>query len=555
MPLFLFWYILRDLLKLLVVSTTILVIVISFGAAIQPLAEGLIGPWRLIYFIILAMPPMLQFALPFAAAFSATIVYHRLAQDNELAACSASGVSYANLLLPAATLGVILTISLSILTNYACPKFWELMNRTAHLDAPEFFIRSVERGEPIQEDNLLIRATAVTREELPPDSKSYAALRVYGLLFMVLDHGDVEAIGTAPQGVFYLTRIGSDTVVTSVFEDLVVLSGKKDLLRTEESRIPPMIFPSTFKDSPKFMNVSELHQIIEQPERFPKVAQKLDDFKVWLAKRHLYMEINQDLATSGRAILHGQSTADGSTSDLRVEIYGSRLQRIADDQWKILPEATNAETGEPGNVRIYRYRGMTPDAMFISSSPAVMKPHLRSILIEPSVGITLRNARATDLANDVTTTHDSVSLSRFYSNQAISAELRDLSLATLVERADNSGDGEVVNSLRREVNRECDKVERNILSRIHERTALSVSGLVMMLLGATMAIWLRGALPLTVYFWSIVPAIVGLILISTGTDLVRDLDAPRSAGLMMTWSGNLMMAICILMVYRSVRRT
>mgnify|MGYP000423281398 CR=1 FL=1 len=36
--------------------------------------------------MLLAMPPMLQYALPFAACFGATLAYHRFAADNEAVA-------------------------------------------------------------------------------------------------------------------------------------------------------------------------------------------------------------------------------------------------------------------------------------------------------------------------------------------------------------------------------------------------------------------------------------------------------------------------------------
>ena len=73
MPLTLYWYILRDLLKLLITSTLVLVIVMSFGFAIKPISDGLLGPWQLVKVIGYTMPGMLTFAMPFAVA-SGTII-------------------------------------------------------------------------------------------------------------------------------------------------------------------------------------------------------------------------------------------------------------------------------------------------------------------------------------------------------------------------------------------------------------------------------------------------------------------------------------------------
>ena len=66
MPFMLFRYILRDLIRVVTLTTVVLVSVIAFGAAIRPLAEDqILGPGQIAVYIMLAIVPMLQFALPF----------------------------------------------------------------------------------------------------------------------------------------------------------------------------------------------------------------------------------------------------------------------------------------------------------------------------------------------------------------------------------------------------------------------------------------------------------------------------------------------------------
>ena len=556
MPLFLFWYIFRDLLKLLLLTTAVLVTVIAFGAAIRPLSEGLIGPLRILEFILLAMPPMLQFALPFAAAFSATIVYHRLGQDNELSACAAVGVPYTHLLLPAATLGVFLTIGLSLLTNYVSPKFWEAMNRTAHLDAPEFFVRSVQHSEPISAGDLLIRARAVEQITPPPESNAYASLRVYGLVVMVLNRGSVEAIGTAPQGVFNLTRVGENTIVNSILDQLVVINqDNDDLLRTRESQLEPWVIPTSFKDSPKFMDINKLHAIVKAPQNFWRVAQKIDAFRIWLAKRRFFRYINEQLHATGRAVLTGTPGNDGSPSRVRIEIYAKSIFVRNTDEWLIYAgkNKQNNNTANP-SIRIIRFIDGRPDVEWNCPS-ATIRPVLNSMLVEPTVTINLVKPTVTILASSVKTKRQKASFPRLHATQPIAAPIRNLPVADLVKLARQFGDDKIVQPMSQSIQREIQKVWRNILSRIHERTAMSVSCLIMMLLGATLAIRLRTSLPLTVYFWSFIPAIGGLILISTGADIVRMIDASDLLGLLVTWSGNLTMTIFTLIILRQVMRT
>src|SRR6185295_10462720 len=78
--------------KLLLLTAAVLVTVISFAATVRLTAEGRLGPLDTIKYMFLAMPPMLQYALPFASGFGATLAYHRMSQDNELTAAAGSGI-------------------------------------------------------------------------------------------------------------------------------------------------------------------------------------------------------------------------------------------------------------------------------------------------------------------------------------------------------------------------------------------------------------------------------------------------------------------------------
>ena len=114
LPYTLWLYVLGDLWKLVALTTGVLVTVIAFAAAVKPLADGKLGPEDTLTFMLMAMVPMLQYALPFAACFGATLAYHRLATDNELTAVHAGGVSHRAMLVPAVLSGLVLAGLLQI---------------------------------------------------------------------------------------------------------------------------------------------------------------------------------------------------------------------------------------------------------------------------------------------------------------------------------------------------------------------------------------------------------------------------------------------------------
>ncbi|MFZ9882462.1 MAG: LptF/LptG family permease, partial [Phycisphaerales bacterium] len=124
MPRILFRHIVADLCRIMLLTAAVLVSVIAFGAAIRPIMQNLLGADDVLQYVGLASVPMLQFALPFAGAFAGTIVYARLAADNEILAMSAAGLSYRKVLLPAAALGVVLLLGMAVLVDVGVPRFW-----------------------------------------------------------------------------------------------------------------------------------------------------------------------------------------------------------------------------------------------------------------------------------------------------------------------------------------------------------------------------------------------------------------------------------------------
>ena len=150
------------MLRQFALTAVVLVIVIAFGAAIKPLSnDSLISPLEAAKFVGFAMIPMLQFALPFAAAFAVTLTFHRLSQDNEIIAMAVSGQSYTRILAPFAALGLALTLFLGLLTQWVIPSFIGKMTQSLAADMPKMLTRSIQQHTPFVQGNLVIWAEQV----------------------------------------------------------------------------------------------------------------------------------------------------------------------------------------------------------------------------------------------------------------------------------------------------------------------------------------------------------------------------------------------------------
>ena len=108
-------HVIAEIAKVLVLTTTVMVIVVAFGAVIRPLAQNLLGPFGVAKYVALATVPMLQFALPFAGGFAATLVTHRMVSDNEFLAMSVSGLSYRSIFRPHVVLSAFMHSALTML--------------------------------------------------------------------------------------------------------------------------------------------------------------------------------------------------------------------------------------------------------------------------------------------------------------------------------------------------------------------------------------------------------------------------------------------------------
>jgi hypothetical protein len=75
---------------------------------------------------------------------------------------------------------------------------------------------------------------------------------------------------------------------------------------------------------------------------------------------------------------------------------------------------------------------------------------------------------------------------------------------------------------------------REIISKEHERLAMAVACLVMVLMGTVMAMRLRDSLPLTIYLWAFFPALATVITISAGQQLTH---GHGMIGLLVLWGG------------------
>lgn len=550
-------------------SAAVLVVVVSFAVMVKFLAAGRLAPGDILSFMAIAAIPMMQYALPFAAGFAATIAFHRMAQDNEITGVLAAGISRARLLVPAAATGAAVLLILGILMHFTIPRLLLSMESIVSERVTKALVRAVERREPIVFGERMLWAdevTAPTREA----GEDAEHLWLLGVVAVELDHaGQIVWEATASRAHVSLrpsdgARVTADG--TNAREDSAAGGGtlvsarlfdaehrdRQGSRRFKEWNPPAQVVPGAFDDDPKYLDAFELARARHNPDRFNFIASRTRRTAVLAATTDLIAALSAELSRSGRATLVARS-GDAYTVHAAGLAWGG-------ERWTLTPSATNVSSGGQARIVVERRRedsigidseitrldaaagGLTPDD---NAQGHAREPVLRLDLEEVEGYAGERPAgRIKALRFDDLTVPDG------RITAPISLPAGDL-LVYLRPRVEGDLSGSPLARSSRDLSERIARVRREITSKQHERVAVCVSGPVMVIAGAVTAMRLAGSLPLVVYLWSFFPALATLLTISAGQQMTHQVGAP---GLLVLWGGVAGLGLYTAAAWRLVER-
>jgi lipopolysaccharide export system permease protein len=551
MPWTLYRYFLKDVIKVLLLATLVLVVLMSFGAAIKPLTDGLLGPDGLVRFVFYSTPTFLGFVLPFAGAFAATLVFSRLASDNEITACSASGISYASVLFPVTVLGLALTMGLFYLSNWVVPRFYDATAAVIEKDITRAIITTIQKGQPVTLDDVSnsVLYADHAREEPPPvvEEGHVQPTRRIVLNRVVFaqrgDDGRLRGDYTAERAdVFLYHQLAQSyaLVVLRNFTQYDATLGQFDARAAHiaELALPPVRLRSPLRDNPKFLSLPEIRKLHANPERFDRVRDLKHKLARAIAAERLMQAIEGSVDASqgngGAALLQGPRRAEQyrvTAPVVRRTPVGLRLQGSAERP-----------------VRIeYVYRGEV--ARIITAPSAIITVEPGEIEQEPLIITRMTEAVVTDpRIPGVSAEHREFELPRCRWPQRITAALLEsITLDELTREAANPNlrGARDIREAAFELGRERVKLERRIYAQLHERAASAVACPLLLLLGAVLSMKLRNSQSLVVFFWSCILAFITVIIINAGKHMAEDAAFALYAGLILLWSGNMLLAVVV----------
>lgn len=547
MPFTIYRHLLAELLKVFLLTTTVIVVVIAFGAAIKPLAENLLGPAATAKYIALATVPMLQFAIPFAGGFAATLVFHRFATDNEITAMACCGLSYRRIFAPVAALGLVLLILVFWLVNFAVPHFWTLLKQIVTKDATAIFAAAVDRGEALRIGDFALYADDRVERPVDPETGIERRLVLYGVAAIKSDDvtGKPLTEFTAETATVDLYRRGRQTWMKLAMTDATVFRADDGTVAIVPRATPDaVLLDRGFVRAPKFLGLDELIELRSTIDARAEAFESRDDVELVLAKVDGWGCVARQLAGGGRVVFIDEA----NRREYHVE--GGEVREFAIVQRGDVPlVVTELERGVAARrATTHRIELFFDDGLPPGSSPrfdlAVSDPKVEDLRSrEPIrarwpqrvVGVEVRGCPGRDWSS--------------LGNEDAAAMVDEIPADTPGPVADLTRQGKLsAAALRKEV----DGLRDDILSHLVQRALQAVSAPALLLLGAVLATWRRQSLPLSIYLLSFIPAIANILLLASGQQLVR--GGSVTAGLTMMIAGTVVLILVGIDAYRKLAR-
>lgn len=552
----LYRYILRELLKTfvlaLVAMTTLLTIAGGVYNAVK--REG-VGQPELFAILPMLIPLFMTLTMPMAALFAATIVYGRLAADNELNACRAAGIDLHRLFRPALLLGLFVSLFTLVFTNYVLPdlgrgmrayfksnvcRFAEMRLKTTGYIRyqPKESKRSFLLTAKGAESNFA--AEALTKHGWNPN---HSYLAVQWPTFLQLDeNGEVERFTSAESGWLQFDTGADPVEITAVVTNVRDFAVGRHVANVAQQTIGPIPAALPIRPKPAELRLDELLHLREQPWDYAGLANELEGFLSKVERRRFLDHAQREL---------------GSARPLRFVDDANRPVRL----YGQIPPTQLLQRIELSNARLELPRA-AEDAPSVYTAPVAVVRPLSAADNRLAVRIELEAERddPVELSHPGSALFSSprqrsdVTLDGLYVSENLVAPVRAAVPRWLDPNRPLPDDLSTLSEARSELLEDRDEFLREVDSLLHSRFSSGVSSLVTILLGAALGVMFRGNRALSAFALSAIPfAIVMACLIAgrqnaekAGTELF---------GAALIWSGVVIVGIANVFVLRlGVRR-
>lgn len=522
-------YILRELVKTFVLTSIGLTLMFAMGGGLLNLLriEQISGSdvARLLLWFI---PLVASFMLPIAALLSCALVYGKLAADNELDACKASGINILRLMASAVGLALVVGGISSYLSNFKVPELFLRINEIARRDLPDILAGRLKDQGHIRVKDYVFYADNARKLEpqeaakvLGAESPNKQVVVFAGATFVQFRDEDPVQTGTAREVLLIFDRSQEPPTIFAKLLDVNQFYHNPPRFCS----VGEQTFGVQMRDLPiggrldlKFLNLLELFRFQRHPSETEAFKANLERFRQKVAGVSLADKIVAALAQNGEADLVGEG------GSLRIRPKGKCRKDLERREARIILQGdVRVDETVKGRTRVYAAK----------EAELVIQP------ARDTVAVTVILREDVKL-HEQGRTHEAVSQPSPFELQTITIPLSTVqgeggyTNAQILDRGVSMQIPQLLQEERKALTDRVQEIRRRITSEIHSRLSMSVSTIVLVLLATGLGVALRGGHALTAFGVAFIPTIIVVLMITTGRNLGEQ-EHTAALGLGVMW--------------------
>ncbi|MCF7974220.1 MAG: LptF/LptG family permease [Phycisphaerae bacterium] len=515
--------------KIFLLTTFALSVILCLGSVLEPIQQYGVGPKQVLNLLLYFLPVTLTFVLPVAALFASTLAYGRLAGDNELDACKASGISPATIVYPGVVLAIIVAIANLVLSFHVMPYFVQHAEASFKANAKQILFRNVQRrGFWRSPDGEF--AVYADDADLEKDTLS-------GVIVIRSRGAEVDSIYYAELAkVFFESEEHGNTMRVAAYNALEM--GKTSSMRIEVMDVEQR-FGSLLEDQIEFKRIDDMKHIQADPLTFYPNEERVRKICKVFTGELLYQAIKTSLDTKGVYEIYPMANEPNG-----VSIKAGKVQ---------LGLNQDITLSEGVEVKVFDVRTSRPLVRFEACEKATLMMKGDEFL--PSLLLDLSNARA---ENSMTTRTWYVEQNLSLPEELYPLIQRDRVLKTLSPETASSfffgGPSPTLAGRLEELKTHIRWNRTKIIGTIHSRLVFGIGCIPMIIIGTGLGIIKRGGHLLTAFGTSCLPALILIVCIISGKHVAENPQSTPTLGLTIMWAGLGVLSVLTLSVYGRLNR-
>ncbi len=570
----LFSYVFRNLVVVFMLASGVIAGIMSFGGLLRPLTEQGLDLAQVAQMLAYAMPAMTTYSYPVAALFATTIVYGRLAADNEVTAIRAAGMSLGPLGLgmPALVMGLVCALLSLVSLSFIVPAATLRVEKTVVSNIGQFVVNRIEQQHQVRlqqpggQAPLTVYARTARLGEVDPSSPNEQVVILNDVSIVTYMTSTSEKHLQYPEE-FYIAQEArayirqpddADADEQPVLFRATLTKGMKFprtvIGRTESAvqggvgalQFGPFELRSPLRENTKFMDYRRLQQLLIHPEKSRRLSETLRGFVRSDQQRQYLSDIQKQL-TYGMGVVTFKSLS-GDEYTLRPGTLAPVMERGS----LVLGSDVS---GAPESVQlIHRRTGAPSIESFAREARVRVFADTEGDRLAITVQLVDAIVRGPDYENPRSNFERSF-------NVKMPDSLTDIAARPATHYMREGSD--ILIDQKRTLYRNWLKQYNSVISEMHSRVSFAISCLVLTMVGYGLGVMFKSGNYLTAFAVSVVPALLSIVLIVTGqhicenvpSDLGANFKDPLYLGLSVIWSGNAIVLLMAVVLMVKLRRT